>query len=35
MVEAVKRGEEEAALKNTNYFNINIYDIQLYYYLFE
>jgi len=32
---AVRRGEEEAALKNTNYFKINLYDIKCYYYLFQ
>jgi len=28
-------GEEEAALKNTNYFKINLSDIKLYYYIFQ
>jgi len=32
---AARRGEEEAAVKNTNYFKINVYDIKLYYCLFK
>jgi len=29
MIGAARRGEEKAALKNTNYFKINLYDIKL------